>query len=222
MLNPLDVIHMHFRLLPPLEMGHWVVGLADALSVHPGHKGENAFPADTVLTPDQLRQIGNEFIAVTNAAESGDRNKKAERDAMRPTTELLTAITIQWMVMRSVKEKNPSLLANLGLQFKKKSGKKGTPAVVTIPGNVKVKHGQHPGTINLSAGKVVAAALYEVTMCQGDPTREESWVEAGKSRHCRSILLEGLTPGEMYHFRVRCYGTGGYSPWSPVVSLRAL
>lgn len=220
-MNPLDIIDLSYRKLPHLELGHWVVGFADAIRVHPDLQGEDAVPSKTIPWHDELSQLGNDFIAITNAAQSGDMNKTAERDTMRPTVELHPAMTINWLVTRSLRENNPRILSHLPLHGRAKPVK-GNSRNVTTPSNPKAKHGSYLGMGIISCSKVPGAAIYHVQICQGDPTVEGSWRDAAQSRTCRGIEVTGLTPGEIYHFRIRCYGVGGYSPYSAVVSLRIL
>lgn len=217
----LNIVDLKLRGLSHWELGHFVVGLADAFAAHPGHQGENAFP-HPVAKPAELRELGNNFLAVTAAAESRDINKVAERDAMRPLVELNPSITVQWAVIRSIKENNPSLIGNLGVETKKKPTRAAVSASVIAPTNVKVKHGKHSGGAFISTTKVPWARTYEVGICLGDPTNEESWKTLGPFDHCRNIELTGLEPGKLYYFRMRCFGKGGQSPWSTIVSLRIL
>jgi len=217
----LDLIELNLHLLPHLQLGHFVVGLADAFEKHPGHQGPGAFPPPLPQL-DELRQVGNNHIAVTKAAEGGDRYQAAARDALRPTTELCPTILINWAVMRSVRENNPSLIANLGLQPKIPAAKASLPALVTAPQNVTVKHGRDEGSVLLSTSKVPKGLTYHVGVCCENPSLEESWSLLGPFNRCRNMELTGLEPGKVYYFRVRCYGAGGLSPWSAIVSLRVL
>ena len=156
------------------------------------------------------------------AAEGGDRYKIAERDALRPTTELAPTMMVQWAVIRSVRENDASLVGSLGLQPKTLSARGSVVTTVTAPVNITAKHGKNPGTVLISTSKVSKSLTYEVGICQGDPSQEESWSTVGPFDHCRNIELTGLEPGKVYYFRVRCFGAGGLSPWSAIISLRIL
>jgi hypothetical protein len=221
MVSPLDIIEPTWRSLSDLDYGHWMVNLADALAKHEDHQGEGAFP-HPIAGPPKLMEGGNQMIAVAMAAQGGDRFKKAERDAFRPKLELMHTATIQWVVSRSLLESRPSMIENLPLALKKKSMKSSGTAVLGTPSKVKATHAEHSGNVYISIGKVPNAAMYYIQSCQGNPNDEEAWVDATQSDTCRKVLLPGLTPGALYHFRVRCFGAGQYSPWSPVVTLRVL
>jgi|SRR6185369_194722 len=217
----LDIVDLNLHAMSHLELGHFAVGLADAFEAHTGYQGEDAFPPP-LPKPPELRQVGLNHIAVTKAADGRDRYRVAERDALRPTTELCPTILINWAVIRSVRENNPSLIANLGLQPKIQSAKSGAPVFVTAPQNVKARHGKVTGTALLSTSKVPKSLIYEVGVCGGNPSEEESWSIVGPFDHCRNIELTGLEPGKVYYFRVRCFGAGGVSAWSAIVTLRIL
>ena len=217
----LNIVELKLRELSHWQLGHFVVGLADAFAAHPGHQGEDAFP-HPVTKPPELKELGNNFLGLTAGAETRDVNKVAQRDALRPLVELTPSIMVQWAVIRSVKEGNPSLIANLGLELKKKPTRSASTSTVTTPTNVTAKHGQHIGSVLISTLKVPKALTYEVGICCGDTSVEDSWLIEGPFDHCRNIELTGLEPGKLYHFRVRCFGKGGYSPWSAIVTLRVL
>jgi hypothetical protein len=198
-----------------------VVSLADALAGHDEYQAAGSIPAPLPQT-EELRQYGFNHIAVTKAADGGDRYKAAERDALRPITELQLTMVVQWVVIRSVRENKPSLIANLGLQPKIPSTRSSIAAIVTAPQNVKVKHGNSTGSVFISTSKVSKSLTHEVGICQGDPSLEESWSIVGPFDHCRNIELTGLEPGKVIYFRVRCFIAGSMSPWSAIVSIRVL
>src|SRR5665647_2601647 len=122
--------------------------------------------------------------------------------------------------MRSLRENDPSLIANHGLEPKKRALTRNTNhPLVCAPTNVTVKHGPFSGTMILKTSKVTGGITYEIAACQGDPTLEESWTNLGQFAHCSQMEVKGLEPGKMYHFRVRCFGVSGHGPWSSIVSL---
>ena len=216
----LDIVDVNLRKMPHLELGHFVVGLADAFGVHSGYQAPGSIPPP-LPSVDELRQAGLKHIAVTKAAEGGDRYKAAERDALRPITELLATIMIQWAVTRTVRENDTYLVTGLGLPPKIETTKNTLPASVFAPQGVRVCH-KESGSVTVRCDKVPKGRIYEVGICKGDPSSEESWSIRGPFDHCRGIELAGLEPGVVYYFRVRCFGAGVQSPWSAIVSLRVL
>jgi hypothetical protein len=221
MVSPLDIIEPTWRLLSGVDYGHWLVSLGDALAKHEDHQGEGAFP-DPLAGPPELMEGGKQMIAFAMAAEGGDKYKKTDRDAFRLKMELIHTTSLQWVVTKSLLRNKPSMVENLPVVIKKKPVKSSPPFVLAAPSKVKVTHGEHSGTAYASLGKVPYASMYYIQICQGNPNDEGAWIDKAQSDTCRKILLEDLTPGVVYHFRMRCFGSGKYSPWSQVVTLRIL
>jgi hypothetical protein len=147
----------------------------------------------------------------------------AERDAYRIKVEVNVTITVQWAVIRSVRENDPSLIANLGLEPKKRlTTRNRIPALVGAPANLTVKHGPLSGMVVLNTPKVLHGITYELQICLGDPTNEESWSDKDQFSSGRKMEVKGLEPGRVHYFRVRCFGAVGHGPWSPIVSLMVI
>ena len=190
-------------------------GIADALTVHAGYQN---LPED-VPNSGRFRDVAGRLTEAVKAAQYGDSQKKAERDAIRVEGEEISVALANWAVIRYLAKKDPSLLANLGLAPKKPAVKKVNQASVTAPPNVKATRGKVSGSVVLKSGKVTGSASYEVQFCQGDPMQEASWSAGVHRPHCSHMEIQGLELGKMYHFRVRCLGNNGHGPWSAVVSL---
>jgi hypothetical protein len=222
--NLFDLVEPTWRSLPDLEYGYWMVRFGEALEVHEEHQGENAVPPP-LAGPAKIKDNGNQMVALSLAAEGGDRFKTAQKDAFRPQAELQVSATVNWIVIKSVVENKPSIRGNLPIEEKKgrKTVRSSLSAAVTAPLNPKVKRSdEHSGTAYINVGRVPYASMYFVQYCQDNPADEASWIDGGQSDSCRGIEVKGLKPGEVYHFRVRCFGAGQYSPWSQIVTIRIL
>ena len=215
----LDQLDLNFRPLSHFEFASKVISIANAFAAH--SEFQDPFPP-TIPNAGELREIGNHHATISNEALTGDRGKIAARDAFRLKAEVNTAITVQWAVMRSIRENNPGLIANLGVEPQKRATTRSShPPLVGAPVNLVVKHGPLSGIVLVST-KVQGAITYELEACQGDPTQEESWSAQGQYPGCRKMELRGLEPGKVYHFRVRCFGASGRGPWSSIVSLMVI
>lgn len=222
--NLFDKVEPTWRSLPDLEYGYWLVRFGEALEKHEDHQGENAIPAPLAGVA-KIIEGGHQMITLSMAAEGGDRFRVAEVAAYRPQTDLQVAATVNWVVTRSVLENKPSIRENLHLEEKKekKQVRNSGSGGVKMPANVKVhRSDEHSGTVYISVPKDSFASIYYVQFCQDNPADEASWSDGGQSDSCRSIEVKGLKPGEIYHFRVRCFGGGQYSPWSQIVTIRIL
>jgi len=159
------------------------------------------------------------------AAEGGDRFRMAELAAYRPQADVQVEATINWIVTRSVVENRSSIRENLHLEEKKekKQLKASGAGAVKMPTKVRVvRSDAHSGTVYINIGRDPAASMYYVQYCQNNPSDENSWIDGVQGDGCRNLEISGLKPGEIYHFRVRCYGGGQYSPWSQIVTIRIL
>jgi hypothetical protein len=142
----------------------------------------------------------------------------------RPQADLQVSATINWVVTRSVVENNPAIRANLPLEEKKekKMVRISHAAGVTTPTNVKVKRAdEHSGTVYISMAKIPGASMY-YAQYRHNSADEASWIDGPQSDFCRNLEIKGLTPGEVYQFRVRCFGGGQYSQWSQITTIRVL
>jgi len=222
--NLFDLVEPTWRGLADLEYGYWMLRFGEALEKHEDHQGQNGIPPP-LAGPAKIINGGNQMVALAMAAEGGDRFRKADLNAYRPQADLEVSATVNWVVTRSVVENKPSIRANLLLEEKKekKPVRSSAPAVVTTPTKIKVMRSDaHSGTAYINVSRVIFASMYYVQYCQDNPADEASWIDGAQSDSCRKIEVTGLKPGEIYHFRVRCFGGGQYSAWSQIVTVRIL
>ena len=218
--NPIDSIDMSFLKWPHVELANRMMTIADAFAVHPGFQ-ETCPP--TVPNAQELKEIGTHYNVLATAALSGDRGKMAERDLYRQKAVQVLGLSLTWAAMRASREDNPGLIANLGVDQKKKAQSRSTThALPGVPKDVHVKHGPNSGTMILNLPKVTGAVIYIVQACQGDPSKEESWSLEWQFASCKGMQVTGLEPGKLYFFRVRCFGHVGHGPWSSLLSLMAI
>ena len=71
------------------------------------------------------------------------------------------------------------------------------------------------------ANAVHGASSYEAQICNGTSTEETNWRTVVFSRGCSRLQFPGLTPGQVYSFRLRALGREGWSPWSDIAQLMA-
>jgi hypothetical protein len=216
----LALFDVDLRTLPPLPFANKVISFTDALAVHPGFQDPLPPP---LAGAAEIKAMATDYLGLANAVAAGNLTQKTARDALRPQVEVHTIMALQWAVMRSIRENNPSLIQNLVFDHKKPAAPRShVHPLVAAPVNVVATHGPVSGTVFINTGKVKGATTYHVYGCQGDPSVEASWAEVGKSTGCRNIELRGLEPGKVYHFRVNCFGAAGHGPWSSIVSLMVI
>jgi hypothetical protein len=196
-----------------------VESIADILANHSG------FPLpwpDVVPNPQELKELVANFRVAVNAAAHGDRQRIAERDSTLAEMKLSATLTAQYLVMKSIKEKDPSLLNNTGFAQKNRNNSRSAShsnVAVGAPAKFTAKHGPVSGTVIARSSKVPGGGTYELQMCQGDQATEESWKTVGLFMYCSRMEVKDLEPAKRFSFRVRCHGTNGPGPWSSPVIL---
>ncbi|GFO58162.1 hypothetical protein GMST_04870 [Geomonas silvestris] len=224
MVNKLfDKIEPTWRLLTNLDYGYWMVRFGESLESHEDHKGDAIPPP--LANGVRISAEGKHMINLSLAAEGGDKFRMAELETFRPQADVLVEATVNWVVIKSVVENRTSIRENLPLEEKKekKQVRASGAGSVKMPTKVRVTRSDlHSGTVFINIGRDAYASMYYVQYCQDNPTDENSWIDGVQGDSCRNLEISGLKPGEVYHFRVRCYGGGHYSPWSQIVTLRIL
>ena len=221
---PVDQLDTHFVDLSPLEYIVILGTFADLLIAHPFFRDNwPSYLTHPLQLKDDLKAYGEAADAVM--ADGGRKNLQL-RDDLRTSTHSSVVFMAQYVVMRSVSEKDPSFLTSVGLKPKKRAKKtttKSQTASLGVPPNLDVKRDPDvSGGVLLTWGKVVGAGTYEIDTCTGDPTLEESWYFGGQFKTCRNIRLSGLEPAKQTYFRVRCHGAGMPGPFCQYVGLFVL
>ena len=57
--------------------------------------------------------------------------------------------------------------------------------------------------------------------CLGTDSQTGTWQPAFFTSRPSKLKYDGLTPGQMYSFRLRALGRDGWSPWSDIAQLMA-
>lgn len=125
---------------------------------------------------------------------------------------------VQYVVMYSDHQQDPTPMGTLGLEFKQKAYGK-NKNVPGKPTKYSVKNGKDSGDIIIQINNGFGSkGSVEVQMTTGDPADEGSWRLLGHYLKCK-IEVSGLEPVKKYYFRARFQNTAGYGPWSDVVVL---
>lgn len=195
--------------------------VADLVSIHPGYQDE--FPKE-VPGPPEFRALAGELHLLDQESANKDRLKmalKAEKHF-----ESATALTLfgQFAVMKAIKYKDMSYIERIGLDRKlKQTGKKALHhGPIGAPDPFAAKHGPDSGSLLFKVGKQKGAAHYDIWSCLGDPNNQDSWSLAATFLNTRNMRIDGLEPGKVYFFRVRCLGATGFGPWSSIIKIMVI
>jgi hypothetical protein len=201
------------------DLIHWLYDTATLQEAHPFHRDN--WP-DWVPGWGKFREHADLLAIAVKAAENKDREKTKERDQAHADTLVAVNLNANYIVMRSIHEKDESLLHNVGYQLKEKT-KKGvlSSSLRDTPLHPKAKHGEHPGSAAVTFERDPAARLYQLQICKGEPVGEESWGDYGLHKKCR-VLANNLDRASWYYFRVRSHGDNEVGPWSAPVGIIVL
>ncbi|HEY6914853.1 MAG TPA: fibronectin type III domain-containing protein, partial [Paludibacter sp.] len=79
-----------------------------------------------------------------------------------------------------------------------------------------VKPGSNRGSVVVSCDVVANASFYVIEYTEGPVTADSIWIQKTTTKH--KLLIEGLTSGKQYTFRVAGAGSDPSRVWSDDVS----
>lgn len=164
------------------------------------------------------RDMAQQYKTAVDAAEGGDRNRKAEKIAMRAQFQQNVDITRMHMVMVAAHRKDVSILNDTGFDFKHKAPYTRTSAtsVPDTPPKPTVKR-SGPGALAVTVAKPKGVATIEIQVTTEDPGNEAAWRDAIADVRAR-IELKNLEAMKRHYIRVRYRSAAGTSNWSEIVS----
>lgn len=191
------------------------------------HSALKDFPE--YFTPaEKLREKAALLVQLRDASANGDREKKAEKQAVWEETKLALIMNAQHITMLSLHRNDPSILLNTGFNLKKHSGKptsaSSTDLLAETPGlslkYVKSPSGPVPGSFTVHITRARNKASTELQMSD-NPSDESSWNSQGMYAKAR-IDYKGQQSEKRLYFRARYHHDGGVGPWSQVVNILVL
>lgn len=99
-----------------------------------------------------------------------------------------------------------------------------TSAPLVTPQIRDILHGSNSGSLRVRITPIENAENYDLRYALVDANGVPGpWQDGEIQGDSQSLMLEGLTPGALYHVQVRANGgSTGHSDWSPVSSQRCL
>ena len=178
--------------------------------------GNTNYPVATrVPTDAQVQAVQDELTiadAEADAAEAVWKNKNAIRDAKEAAWD--TVITARAGNCEAVTPNDLVALSSTGFPMRLPAGPMGE---LGIPGDLRATPAPNEGVIKLRCKTVKGASSYE---WQVHPDSDAAWQPLQITTTTR-LAAKDLTPGVLYHFRVRALGSAGAGPWSDVAIERA-
>lgn len=204
----------------PLELMTWLHGTADLQEAHDFHG--KTMP-EWVPGAVKFRWHADELKPFADPAVLKDpaMSKLCEEKLWAARRSIKQNADYIWL--RSEIENDESLRHGMGYEVKEKSLKRTYvhPRISAMPLMVGLKHGSEPGSILVIIEKDPAAGVYQVQICKGEPTGEDSWKDYGNFKSHRP-MLQNLERASWIYVRARSHGDNETSPWSNPVCIIVL
>lgn len=171
--------------------------------------GNTDFP-----TPDppitSVDKIVNQYSAALGKAENGTPADVIDKNDKRLSLEdALRTLAIYCLTVTT----DAKILAGSGFPLAKVPAKIGP---LPQAKNIVVKPGRNRGAISVSVDRVPGSMYYEFQFTDAPSTPESVWQMRTSSK--RKMVIDGLTSGKQYTFRVAAAGADPSRAWSEEVS----
>ncbi len=165
----------------------------------------------------QLNEAYRVYLDAYHASLTHDSLKIRQRDAARKALIELLKQLVNYLEL--VAHSDTDKLSTTGFDLRRDTVRGIHGGTLPAPDGFRASHGPKSGTAMLHVARLAGAKSYEVQIAQGDPSIEENWKTVTTSATGSHMLIEGLTPGQTYWFRVRAIGSGGAGLWTTPVNL---
>lgn len=171
---------------------------------------ENASFPNPTPPLETITAAVNSFDAAYAATQVTRQQVKTRLSDQSSREEVLDQLMIQLAAhVESVAGTNDNLIHSAGMDTKAVPS---VSAMPTPPAGFSAIAGDHDGEIVLSWDRIVKAKSYVIEQSP-DPPTATSWAHAGVATKA-SMMINGLTSGTRYWFRVAAVGSSGQSGWS--------
>jgi hypothetical protein len=184
--------------------------LTKAQAIHDSMNENVHFPAPDP-TLEELQTAISNYRAALVKSKDGSKEETADKNEKRQLlVELLRKLSYYVQVTSDGDE---TIILSGGFDTNKQSG---TVGVLPKPDNFKVVTGANKGTIELSCDAVDHAAFYEFQYTKAPVTAASVWTMRTATK--RKLLIEGLSSGQQYVFRIAAAGSDPNRTWSDEIA----
>jgi hypothetical protein len=161
-----------------------------------------------------LTDAAGALEAAYNAAQAARANAKEHTSIMNKKVNMLETLVMQEAsYVQSVSGGDKATIESAGFAVRTEATRIGQ---LEAPAHVKVVPGLTDGTVNISWKKVRGARAYNIERAK-DSGRELEWANVFSSSKTRAVV-NSMTSGLRYWFRIAAIGAAGQGPWSDAVS----
>jgi hypothetical protein len=203
--------------LKNLTDGDFLLKLRYVAGVFDSHPAYQIGLPEWIYGAQQLREHADLMNQAIEAA-TKDKSKEAEIAVARDKCARSLHYAVQYVAMFANHRNDPSLLENLGLEFKHKIYAK-EKKLPEMPTKLVAKNEEGAGDVLVITNNGIGQkGSIELQINDKEPADESSWKTLDTYFNCR-MEIKALEPIRKYYFRVRFRNAVGYGPWSKVVGL---
>jgi len=182
-----------------------------ALSVKAGNIINNMTSNTPFDSSKSLLQIvatkNTDYLAALNKRDNGGRVGTATKQKLRSDLEsLLKQLASQ---VQSTAAGNEAMILSSGFEINKRPS---TIGLLAKPTGVSLKMGDNKGSVYLGCAAITSASFYEYQYTEAPVTDSSLWIQKNSTKS--KVLIDSLTSGKQYVFRVAAAGSTDSRIWS--------
>jgi len=172
--------------------------------------GNQNFPNPTPPI-EEIRGTNTSYIAALANAEKGSTDDRIIKNSWRAKVE--SQMKELSLYVQITSKGDDVIVSSSGLDVNKKPVAVGA---LPKPENVSVKMGNNMGSVWVSCDAIASASFYEYDYAEVTADGTLNWIHKTSTKH--KILIEGLTSGKQYVFRVAGAASDPSRVWSDRIS----
>ena len=159
----------------------------------------------------EVKATTTSYLAALAKAEKGSQDDTVIKNSWR--TKLESQLKDLGLYVQLTSKGDAVVISSSGFYVNKKPSAVGP---LPKPENVVVKSGANKGTVLVSCDAISSAGFYEYEYAEVTPGGILSWVHKTCTKH--KLLIEGLTSGKQYVFRIAGAGSDPSRIWSEEIT----
>jgi hypothetical protein len=171
----------------------------------------NVYFPNPMPTLQEIRETITSYDASLRKAEDGTAEDRVIKNSWR--TKLEGQMKDLSMYVQIASKGDDVIVSSSGLDVNRKPGAVGE---LPKPVNVSVKMGNNRGSVWVSCNAIPSASFYEFDYAEVTADGVLNWIHKTSTKH--KILIEGLTSGKQYVFRVAGAASDPSRVWSDQIS----
>jgi len=185
------------------------------LTVKTGHIVEKMTGNINFTEPEpalaNVTAANNAFVLSIAKAQNGSKEDTVIKNNCR--TVLETILKSEADYVQRISNGDEAIILSSGFDVNRRPG---TVGQLDKPTNLTLMPGNNHGTLWFSCDVVANASFYVIEYTEGPVTADSVWIQTTTTKH--KLLIEALTSGKQYFFRVAGGGSDPSRVWSDTVN----